>query len=194
MRIYVYYAVCNMPSFFLLPTSYYRAEILSHEYQLNTMILVGCGIDERRRISGSRTNRTFERERRTTKIMSNTCSYGMAHNTYLTKSDEYSYVGSISCPSSPTAFVISNIARIETTVIHTDDMAIYRPGQILIQTLTEYGRLQACVPSSEAKHSLRISNVWIQLTVAQEALRFEGTWVGIHILVEVRMRRNVNVV
>lgn len=56
--------------------------------------------------------------------------------TYATMESSYSYDGSTIRPSSPTSFVMSKTARIETTVIQIDEVAMYLPGHILEHRLS----------------------------------------------------------
>jgi hypothetical protein len=52
-------------------------------------------------------------------------------NTDLIMPERYSYDGSMTLPSSSTALKISNVARMDATVIHIDERAMWRPGHSL---------------------------------------------------------------
>lgn len=78
---------------------------------------------------------------------------------------------------------MSKVASVEATVIHTDDIAMWRPGQILNHEMNVRPREEVNLvdrPSPEAKRGLRVSDIRVGLSVEQEAFRFKGERIGIH--------------
>jgi hypothetical protein len=81
--------------------------------------------------------------------------------------------------------VISNVAKIDATAIHTDDVAMCLPGHILGEGINAaFGRWMNA-PSPEAKCCVGVSDSGVRFPVQKEAFGFEFIWVWIHDLEQV---------
>jgi hypothetical protein len=82
--------------------------------------------------------------------------------------------------------VISNVAKIDAIVIHTDEVAMCLPGHTLEEGINVAFGPWMNVPSPKAKCCIGVSERGIRFLVQNEAFGFECIWVWIHDLEQVK--------
>jgi hypothetical protein len=82
--------------------------------------------------------------------------------------------------------VISNVAKIDAIVIHTDEVAICLPGHTLEEGINVAFGLRMNTPSPEAKCCIGVSDSRIRFPIQKETFGFECIWVWIHDLEQVK--------